>query len=89
MKTHGDICGYGFEDMEHIIFSCKHARAVWRGINVNIDVVRENCNSVADWVLSWFTSTDSNQDQRWLITLMVGMWICGKIGVKSYSREYL
>ncbi|XP_026460673.1 uncharacterized protein LOC113361748 [Papaver somniferum] len=78
VETHYDTCGHGYEDMEHIIFACKHARVVWRGRNVNIDAVRENCSSVAEWVISWFFTSNSDQDQSWLITLMVGMWVLWK-----------
>ncbi|XP_026400611.1 uncharacterized protein LOC113296521 [Papaver somniferum] len=35
--------------MEHIIFLCKHARAVWKAVNVNIDVISEEFTSVTDW----------------------------------------
>ncbi|XP_026419553.1 uncharacterized protein LOC113315494 [Papaver somniferum] len=48
----GKIDGYLCQNMEHIIFDCKHAIAVWRGININIDVVSEDCNSVSEWVIS-------------------------------------
>lgn len=46
--TQCDICGCNEETIEDIMFDCRHAIKVWRGINVNIDAVKNNCNSVTD-----------------------------------------
>ncbi|XP_026451484.1 uncharacterized protein LOC113351764 [Papaver somniferum] len=49
-ETSCEVCGGNEETIEHIIFDCRHARAVWRGISINIDVVRANCSTVFEWV---------------------------------------
>ncbi|XP_026396914.1 uncharacterized protein LOC113291615 [Papaver somniferum] len=70
-------CGAESETIEHLLLECRHARVVWRGVNINIDAVRSNCTSVSEWCTSWF-SPDSSSDEIWLYTLMIGAWIIWK-----------
>ncbi|XP_026399819.1 uncharacterized protein LOC113295708 [Papaver somniferum] len=62
--------------MEHIIFYCKHARAVWKGIDINIDMISGNFTTVSGWVISWFTSANSGIEERLLY--MITIWILWK-----------
>lgn len=41
------VCGQYEETIEHLLFECRHARAIWRGVNINIDSVKENSRSVS------------------------------------------
>ncbi|XP_026383665.1 uncharacterized protein LOC113279176 [Papaver somniferum] len=77
-ETSYDICGGYEETIEHIIFDCRHARSVWRGININIDAVRANYNTVSEWVTSWFSTSNQNRDDKWIYSLMIGAWIIWK-----------
>ncbi|XP_026409878.1 uncharacterized protein LOC113304974 [Papaver somniferum] len=65
------------ETIEHFLLECKHARDVWRGVNINIDAIRNNCTSVSEWCTSWFT-TDNSTNEHWMFTLMIGAWIIWK-----------
>ncbi|XP_026455498.1 uncharacterized protein LOC113356547 [Papaver somniferum] len=78
LETNCDICGHNEETIEHIILECRHARTVWRGININIDAVRASHNSVSEWVTSWFSHQNRNKEERWLYSLMIGAWIIWK-----------
>ncbi|XP_026428820.1 uncharacterized protein LOC113324744 [Papaver somniferum] len=76
-ETQCGCCGTGIETIEHLLLECRHARIVWRGVNINIDAVRNNCTSVSDWCTGWFT-TDNSTNEHWLFTLMIGAWIIWK-----------
>ncbi|XP_026434333.1 uncharacterized protein LOC113331906 [Papaver somniferum] len=72
------ICDHNEETMEHLLFHCRHARTVWRLVNVDIDEVQRRCDSVSVWVESWFLNINNNDDDRWLATLMITAWILWK-----------
>ncbi|XP_026416324.1 uncharacterized protein LOC113311738 [Papaver somniferum] len=78
LEVNCDICGCNEETIEHILFECRHAREVWRGININIDSVRASSNTVSEWVTSWFSVHNQNKEERWLFSLMIGAWIIWK-----------
>ncbi|XP_026419793.1 uncharacterized protein LOC113315751 [Papaver somniferum] len=42
-------CGRAEGTIEHLIFECRHTRAVWRSINVDIDVVNSKSVTVDQW----------------------------------------
>ncbi|XP_026459360.1 uncharacterized protein LOC113360022 [Papaver somniferum] len=78
LEVHCDICGHSVETIKHILFECRHARKVWRGININIDTIRVNYGSVSEWVTSCFSQYFQSKDDHWLYTLMIGAWIIWK-----------
>ncbi|XP_026383785.1 uncharacterized protein LOC113279300 [Papaver somniferum] len=78
METQCGICGREEETIEHLLFDCRHARAVWRNVNIDIDAVKTNCGSLSDWVLSWFNGCNSALNEQLLFTCMIGACIIWK-----------
>ncbi|XP_026396064.1 uncharacterized protein LOC113290697 [Papaver somniferum] len=72
------VCGLREETMEHLIFECSHARAVWRDVNIDIEAVKRSFDKVSNWVLSWFSSRNYAADEKYLYTLMIGIWVIWK-----------
>ncbi|XP_026385031.1 uncharacterized protein LOC113280646 [Papaver somniferum] len=46
------VCEQQEETMEHLIFVCPRAKAVWRGVQVDMDDVRRNFSTVSEWGVS-------------------------------------
>ncbi|XP_026410344.1 uncharacterized protein LOC113305537 [Papaver somniferum] len=70
-------CGAATETIKHLLLNCRHAahaRSVWRCVNINMDAIRSNCNSVVEWVTSWFSTGNNTIDGKRLHTLMIGTW---------------
>ncbi|XP_026397127.1 uncharacterized protein LOC113291855 [Papaver somniferum] len=78
LDTQCDICGYTVENIEHIIFHCKHAKEVWKGVNINIDTISESFNSISEWVLSWFDPDNNAPEDSKLFLLMISIWVLWK-----------
>lgn len=75
------ICNQQEETLFHLFLQCNHSSAVWRLLNINIDLVAASCNSIKEWVISWFENNALNgvvDQQKWRVTLMVGCWIIWK-----------
>ncbi|RZC94028.1 hypothetical protein C5167_016722 [Papaver somniferum] len=54
IETHCEICKQEEESMYHLLISCNHAKAVWRSLSINIDQIIANCQSIQQWIISWF-----------------------------------
>ncbi|XP_026410863.1 uncharacterized protein LOC113306098 [Papaver somniferum] len=72
------MCGRYEETKEHLFFDCTHAREVWSGLNVNIDLARNNNNAVPEWMISWFSSTQIDEDEKRFLPLLIGAWVIWK-----------
>ncbi|XP_026410865.1 uncharacterized protein LOC113306103 [Papaver somniferum] len=64
--------------MEHLLFSCSHARKVWRLMNINVDEVHNRGISISQWVESWFINNNGMADEKLLYTMMISAWIIWK-----------
>ncbi|XP_026378168.1 uncharacterized protein LOC113272568 [Papaver somniferum] len=81
IETHCEIGKHDEETLYHLPIKCPHAKAVWRTLNINTDQISVNCQSVRDWIISWFQdmqNTGAEDMQRWRELLMVGCWIIWK-----------
>ncbi|XP_026436617.1 uncharacterized protein LOC113334619 [Papaver somniferum] len=81
IETHCEICKQENETLFHILISCSHAKAVWRDLNINIDQSITQCQSVKEWIVSWFQDVQnagSDDVNNWRNLLMVGSWIIWK-----------
>ncbi|XP_026417273.1 uncharacterized protein LOC113312750 [Papaver somniferum] len=81
LETHCQICKQEDETLYHLLIRCKHAQEVWKILNVNIDKILNNCQTVKEWIISWFHNVqvaDLDELQNWRARLMVGSWVIWK-----------
>ncbi|XP_026458764.1 uncharacterized protein LOC113359324 [Papaver somniferum] len=72
------ICGRSEESMENLMFDCTHAKKVWRGLNINIESSINVSILVSEWMISWFSSTQFEEDEKRFLTLLIGAWVIWK-----------